>query len=114
MFEDSAKGIVRGVCNYAERQGLVWKSEDRGRGEGSDQGSKGVFLWFVPVEGSVFLGEARKRAYYVGVIFNKASVKIAKTEEGLNLFERFRGWPFCNGFYFDWVHVYASFHDEDA
>ena len=115
MFKDSSESIVRGVCNYTEGQGLIWKSKNRGRGKGTDQGGKGVFLWVVPVEGSVFLGEAHQRANNVEVIFNKASVKIAKTEKGLNLFECFWDWPFCNGFYFDWVHVdMFFFRDEDT
>ena len=114
MFKDSSKSIVRGVCNYAEGQGLIWKSKNWGGGKGTNQGGKGVLLWIVPVEWSVFLGKARERANNVGVIFNKVSVKIAKTEEGLNLFECFWDWPFCNGFYFDRVHVYASFCDENT
>ena len=114
MFKNSSKGIVGGVCDYPEGQRLVQESKNRGRGKGMDQGGKGVLLWIVPVEWSVFLGEAHERANNVGVIFNKASVKIAKTKKGLNLFECFRCWPFRNGFYFYWVHVYASFRDEDA
>ena len=62
MFKDSSESIVGGVCDYTKGQRLVWKSKNRGRGKGMDQGGEGVLLRVVSVEGSVFLGKAREGA----------------------------------------------------
>ena len=69
-----------------------------------DKSPKGRFLVGCPYEGYVFFGQGKERSCDVGVILDKATVKVAKAKEGLEVLEFLRLWPFCNAGDFGRVH----------
>jgi len=81
LFEDCAKGVVTGVCDDTERTGGIREGEDWGNGKGVDEGAKGGFLGGGPSKGDVFLGEGEQGMGNLGVVFDKTSIEVAKTQE---------------------------------
>ena len=69
-----------------------------------DKSPKGRFLVGCPNEGYVFFGQGKQRSCDVGVILDEMTIKVAKAEEGLQVLEFLRLWPFCNARDFGRVH----------
>ena len=78
LFQDGPKGKVACVCDDAERQGRVWEAQDRGSGEGFDEGAESRVLVGMPGEGGVLLGKFKEWAGNGGVILDKSAVEIQK------------------------------------
>ena len=104
LFKDCAKCIVTGVSNEAEEKFGVREDDDGGSGEGVNKSLKGRFLVGCPNEGYIFFGQGKQRSCNVGVILDKATIEVAKAEEGLQVLEFLRLWLFCNARDFGRVH----------
>lgn len=114
LFQDGSKGKVACVCDDAERQGRVWEAQDRGSGEGFDEGAESRVLVGMPGEGGVLLGKFKERASNGGVILDKSAVEITEAEEGLEIFEFLREWPVGNAGKFCRVHFDLAMRNDDA
>lgn len=54
--------------------GLIWKGDDRGRGEAVLEGGEGLMALIIPVEGHVLLGELVEEAHQPGEVLDKPPV----------------------------------------
>ena len=50
----------------------------------------------------------------ISIIAYESSVKVGKTKELLNIALRVWGWPFCNAFNLDGVHLDCSVGDDES
>ena len=71
-------------------------------------------LGLLPQEGHILLGEVKQGVCSMGVILEKLMVKVAESKEGLELFDHPGCRPMCDGSEFGWVHLEASFCNNDA
>ena len=62
----------------------------------------------------VFLSESSKRNYGVGIMFDEASVKVTKSEEGLNVFDFLGNRPIENGLNFLGVHCKSGWRKNET
>jgi len=74
--------------------------KDRSRGEGLLQEVKGGVTILTKIPRNVLVGKPRERYNDVGVVENEATVKIHKTEEGLDVLHLAGFWPVGDGFDF--------------
>ena len=79
-----------------------------------DKSPKGRFLIGCPNERYIFFGQGKERSCDVGVILNEMTIKVAKTEEGLQVLEFLGLWPFCNARDFGRVHSNFAMGYDDA
>ena len=82
----------------------VGKCKERGSGKSSYEGVIRMLLCHCPVKRVVFLGEVEQGSCYGGVIFDKAMIKVAESQEGLDLFDVIRDKPVCDSSKFFQVH----------
>jgi len=82
--------------------------KDRGFHKSLLEAFKRKLFSFVPLPGSVFLGEVVEGTSKMREILNKASVKTSETEEGSNVFELGQGRPVLEALQFDGVHLDSS------
>ena len=68
--------------------------EDRSFSEGLLESAKGLVTFVTPVPGCAFAGKVSEGNNNVGIIEYKASVKVCKSQEGLNLLNSSRSRPF--------------------
>ena len=68
--------------------------EDGSFSEGLLESAKGLVTLVTPVPGCTFVGKASEGNNNVGIIEYKASVKVCKSQEGLNLLNGLRSRPF--------------------
>src|ERR1700689_3589500 len=67
-----------------------------------------------PKKWNILLREVKQRSCNGGEILNKPSIKIAETQESLDMLDSTWNRPICNAFDLSRVHTYLSFRNDDA
>src|ERR1700761_8588891 len=69
-----------------------------------DEGVESRLLGGKPMERCAFLGEVEQGSCDARKIFDETTIEVAKTKEGLNLFDSSRGGPISDASQLGWVH----------
>jgi len=98
--KDSSNGVVRSIGLHSQRSVRHPVGKDRSGGEGLLQEVKGGATVLTKIPRNVFAGKPHERYDDVGVVEDEATVKIRKTEEGLDVLHLAGFWPVGDGFDF--------------
>ena len=84
-------------------------SKDQSGGEGGLEGFKGLAGFIIEIPWDTFTSETSERNDNGGVVWYEASVKISKTQEGLNILDFLRFWPIFDSFDLGGIHFETIF-----
>src|ERR1700733_9320867 len=79
-----------------------------------DQSLKGFIMCRGPKKWNILLREVKQRSCNGGEVLNKLSIKIAETQESLDMLDSTWNRPICNALDLSRVHTYLSFRNDDA
>ena len=101
LEKDSTRGEQRGISHDGEWPGDVRDGKYRSRREGGFEGIKCALLEVSPGPWLVLSCEEVEGGDNVGEVGDKLSIKVCKSEERSDAFDRSGGFPFLNGREFD-------------
>src|ERR1700722_2488616 len=114
LGKNSADGILRAVgLHYCQISKIV-VGQYRSGGESLFECVKGFLTRFRPSKGRSLFGELVERAGEVRVAHDETSVKISKSQKGLNFFNGSGNRPISYGRQFSRVHGEAGRRDDDT
>ena len=91
---NAGQGIIRGISLNKDQIVGGPMCEDGSFSEGLLDSAKCLITLVTPVPGCAFVGKASEGNNNVGIIEYKVSVKVCKSQEGLNLLNCLRSGPF--------------------
>ena len=114
LFQDCTYRKVACVGDEAIRFRWVRKRKEGGCGKGSYKGVIRLLLCRCPVKRVVFLSEVEQGSCYGGVIFDKATVEVAKSKKSLDLLDVVRNRPVRDSREFLWIHRDMTIRNDKA
>ena len=97
LTDDARNGETGGISVETNREFGVEMTEDRGRSETTFEFFESFLSLGGPMEILVFAEESSNRTCDAGISLDKSTIKIGKAEKDLDILNRSRNGPFCDG-----------------
>ncbi len=78
LFQNGPCSKITSISDKAERSGVVREGQNRGCGEGSDEGSESSFCRTIPDEWGVLLCKVEEGSGNGGIVLNKPPVEVTE------------------------------------
>ena len=111
LGQDCPYTNITRICVKNEREGVVWVSQNWGRGQLVFQQVKGMLAFFGPLQHGRFLCKTVEGFCNVGIVLYKPTVEICQPQELLDVAFGDWYWPRCYPFGFFWVSCNAHWGD---
>ena len=93
LHKDCTSSKQGGIRHDVKGARDIQDGEDRGCGKDHFETIKGSLVKWHPRPGDIFPGKSSERSDNIQVVGNEFAIEVGKTEEGVNAFDQYGGFP---------------------